>query len=69
MKIEPDWGEVSPNWAVYFKVDSVDESLALALNLGGEALHDPIDMPNERLITLRDPMGAAFALQEMTGKI
>ena len=68
MKIEQEWGDVSPNWAVYFLVDSVDDSLAQALNLGGEPLHDPIDIPNERLITMRDPMGGVFALQEITGK-
>ncbi len=66
MKIEPDWGGVLPNWAVYFQVDKVDAAFAQVLELGGEALHDPIDIPNERLITVRDPQGGVFALLEST---
>ncbi len=67
MAIQPDWGDVTPNWAEYFQVDSVDATLAKVLDLGGEALHEPIDISNERLLALRDPQGGVFALLEATG--
>lgn len=65
IKIMPEWGEVQPNWLVYFQVDNVDAGGTKAAELGGQALHDSMDFPNGRLITLMDPQGAVFGLMEM----
>ncbi len=55
MKIQPEWGEVHPNWLLYFQVENVEASVNLALKLGGESLHEAMDFPCGRLITLKDP--------------
>ncbi len=66
MKIQPEWGEVHPNWLLYFQVESVDASVNLALELGGESLHEAMDFPYGRLITLKDPQNGIFGLMEMS---
>ncbi len=65
IKILPEWGEVRPNWRVYFQVESVDASSSQALELGGAAWHEAMDFPYGRLITLQDPQNGVFALMEM----
>lgn len=65
MEIMPEWGEVQPNWLVFFQVDNVGASVQLAAKIGGEALHEIMDFPYGRLTTLKDPQGGVFGLMEM----
>lgn len=63
MAIRPDWGPIPANWAVYFGVESADESTARAERLGGRVLTPPTDIPTVgRFSMIQDPLGAALSL-------
>jgi predicted enzyme related to lactoylglutathione lyase len=58
-------GEVAPHWTVHFQVSDLDTAAERARALGGAVLHGPTDAPGlGRLLVLRDPQGAGFALLE-----
>ena len=56
--------EVPSHWTVYFEVTSVDETVALAEQLGASLLRPAEDTPFGRLADLIDPTGANFKLHE-----
>ena len=60
----PPGSEGQPSaWNVYFLVDSVDASVAMAGGLGGRLLAEPFDVPGHgRGAVLGDPQGAVFCL-------
>ncbi len=61
MAIDETWGDVPPNWAVYFLVDDVDEAVSRAESLGGKAIVPPSPAGDiGRLAVLQDPQGAIF---------
>lgn len=63
LAIQPAWGEVPPNWSVYFAVADCDASAARALELGGSVCLPPIDIADVgRLAVLRDPQGGVFSV-------
>jgi len=63
MKIQPEWGEVPPNWQSYVIVPSVDASAAKATELGGSIMAPPMDIPNMgRFAVLVDPQGAVISV-------
>jgi predicted enzyme related to lactoylglutathione lyase len=50
-----------PNWGSYLGVDDVDATAALAVELGGEVVYGPDDIPNVgRFAVIRDNTGAVF---------
>jgi predicted enzyme related to lactoylglutathione lyase len=54
-------GEDTPaSWEVYFGVNDVDQTLALAETLGATVLEGAEDSPYGRLAALTDPTGARF---------
>ena len=56
---------IPPHWNVYFNTESVDETVAQALELGGKVLLDPFDVPDVgRMAFLADPQGGMFALMQ-----
>lgn len=57
--------EIPSNWAVYFNVANLDNSLAIVNRLGGKALMDPIDIEPGRFTTIMDPQGATIALMQV----
>jgi predicted enzyme related to lactoylglutathione lyase len=62
--------EVPSHWSVYFEVDSVDDTVAQATELGGSLVRPAEDTPFGRLADLIDPTGANFKLhQETPGNI
>jgi uncharacterized protein len=62
MKIDPKWGPMRPNWAVYFDVANADETADRAKKLGGKVLMPPMDIPKVgRFAWAMDPQGGAFA--------
>ena len=54
------------SWQVYFGVDDVDKTLALAETLGGTIIDGADDSPYGRLATLADPSGARFKIMTPT---
>ena len=55
---------IPPNWAPYFAVERVDDSVAKAGELGGRVLVEPMTVPAGRFAAIGDPQGAVFAVFE-----
>src|SRR5262245_56397846 len=54
---------IPPHWQPYVAVDDPDATTAKAIELGGSALLEPMDVPKVgRLAVLRDPQGATFGI-------
>ena len=63
MPIQAEWGDVPPQWGVYFAVEDCDACAATAIRLGGSVLSPPSDIPGVgRYAVLRDPQGANFSV-------
>jgi predicted enzyme related to lactoylglutathione lyase len=56
----------APHWDAYISVADADETLALAGELGGAVLQEPMDTPFGRLAALADPMGARIKVVART---
>ena len=61
MDIQPQMGEVPPNWTVYFAVEDIGATVDRARELGGDVLAGPMPSPYGDFAVLRDPAGAVFA--------
>ena len=57
--------EVPSYWQIYFAVDDVDAAFRRALELGGQEMVPPGDMPGGRFAIVSDPQGASFGLLRM----
>jgi uncharacterized protein len=55
---------VPPNWAAYFAVESVDDTLAKAQQLGGSTVFGPMEVPTGKFAAIHDPQGAVFSVVE-----
>ena len=54
---------IPPHWQPYVAVEDPDATVAKAVELGGSALMEPMDVPNVgRLSVLRDSQGATFGI-------
>jgi uncharacterized protein len=54
-----------PHWNVYFNVESTDDTVARATELGGSVVAPPFDVPTVgRLAILADPQGGMFCLMQ-----
>jgi len=54
---------IPPHWNAYVAVDSCDETVRRASELGGTVLAEPFDIPDAgRMAVIRDPQGAVLAL-------
>jgi hypothetical protein len=63
MKIDKNWGDVPPNWVVYFAVNDCDACVKEAASLGGDVLSPPTDVPGTgRFAVMMDSQGAVFAV-------
>lgn len=61
MAIQPEWGPVPPNWAIYLAVEDCDALIERAVAMGGSLEMDPMDVPDVgRFALLADPQGAHF---------
>ncbi len=65
MQIDPAWGEMPPNWAIYFAVADADKAVDVAVSHGGQVLSAAEDTPFGRLATLMDPYGAVFKIIQL----
>jgi uncharacterized protein len=55
-----DDSETPAHWSVTFGVDDAEATAALAKELGGEVVSEPVDVPWSRQTVIRDPNGATF---------
>ncbi|NER84719.1 MAG: VOC family protein [Leptolyngbya sp. SIO1D8] len=68
IEIQADWGDVPPNWVVYFTVENCNATLEKAKALGGRVDMDPIELEDVgRFAIVQDPQGAYFTVIEMAG--
>ncbi|MGO2642772.1 VOC family protein, partial [Brevibacterium aurantiacum] len=58
-----EWTQVS-FWRDYINVEDADATAARVAELGGKALAGPEDSPYGRIVTVTDPEGATFQLQQ-----
>ena len=66
LQIAPEWGNVPPNWMLYFSVPSCDDAAAKATVLGGRICVPPRDIPGVgRFSVVSDPQGAAFSIIQL----
>lgn len=68
--MDETWGEVPPNWAVYFMVDDVDAAAAKIEELGGKVLV-PSTQAGEmgRFAVGQDPQGGVFTVMSFSGPV
>lgn len=70
MQIQPEWGEVPPNWSVYFMVDDVNAAVAKVQELGGNVMVPPTPAGEMgKFSVVQDPLGAVFNVMEFNGPI
>ena len=60
MQIDPAWGELHPQWVIYFSVANTDETTAAAVKHGAKLMGPIDDSPYGRFAALMDPSGATF---------
>jgi len=61
----PQMEGIPPHWNVYFNVESADDTVARAQELGGNAVAPPFDVPGVgRMAVVADPQGAMFSLMQ-----
>ncbi|MBA2955177.1 VOC family protein [Nocardioides sp. MAH-18] len=65
MALGPEMEGVPPHWNVYFNVESTDDTVARATELGGTVVAPAFDVPTVgRLAVLADPQGGMFCLMQ-----
>ena len=67
MQIDPTWGDLHPQWAIYFAVANADETAATIVAHGGKVLGSIDDSPFGRLAAAMDPSGAMFKILQLPG--
>jgi len=66
LQLQSDWGNIPPNWAVYFAVTDCDATLEKAQSLGGTVTMPATTMEDVgRIAGLCDPQGAFFYIIQM----
>lgn len=66
MRIQEAWGDMPPNWAVYFAVGDLDAAMEKARATGGTIGMDPIAVPDlGRFAFVQDPQGAHFVMIQL----
>ena len=68
LAIQPEWGEVPPNWSVYIGTGDLDAALEDAKGMGASSFMPVMEVPNiGRFTMLQDPQGSHFTLMEFAG--
>jgi predicted enzyme related to lactoylglutathione lyase len=70
MQIQESWGDVPPNWSVYFMVEDAEAAVAKVQDLGGNVIV-PVTPAGElgRFAVVQDPQGAIFSVMHFTGPV
>ena len=63
-QMPPEMGEVPPHWMPYVTVESIDDSLAKAVSLGGKVIREKTELPMGNFAIIQDPQGAAISFWE-----
>ena len=67
MPVQPDMGEMKPNWAVYFTVDSADAAVKTAAEIGGVVCVPVTPIPHIGLFAgITSPQGINFFVIQYT---
>ena len=70
MQMDASWGEVPPNWSVYFMVEDIDAAVAKVKELGGNILVPPTAAGEMgRFSVVQDPQGGAFTMMQFSGPV
>jgi len=70
MQIQPEWGEVPPNWGTYFMVDDVNAAVAKVQELGGSIMVPPTPAGElGKFSVVQDPLGAVFSIMQFDGPV
>ena len=66
MKIREEWGNVPPNWMVYFAVEDCNVSVGKVGSLGGKIVVPVTDIPDVgKFAVIEDLQSAVFGIVEM----
>lgn len=66
MQMDDSWGNVPPNWALYFMVENLDASLQKAQALGGRVLVPAMAAGSMGFFAVvQDPQGGVFTIMQM----
>ena len=66
LQIRPEWGEVPPNWTVYFAVESIEAAQEKVPALGGKVVAPAQSVPGiGTFIPVVDPQGGFLMLIEL----
>jgi uncharacterized protein len=57
--------DVPAHWSMYLRTDNIDNTLEKAQKLDAKLVQGPDDTPYGKLVTVADPTGAVFKLQEL----
>lgn len=60
--------DMTPHWAVDFRVPDADAAADKAKKLGGRVVAGPFDIPRFRQAVLADPKGAVFSVSSLKRK-
>jgi predicted enzyme related to lactoylglutathione lyase len=67
MELSEEWGDVPPNWAVYFSVADIDDTVAKVKANGGSTMTDIMEAANVgRFAVIADPTGGVCTLMQST---
>ena len=67
LKIQPEWGEVPPNWSVYFCLDDCAARLEQAVGLGAEVVVPIMQVEHVQFAFIKDPQGVYVGIVQMMG--
>src|SRR5438270_12072137 len=63
LQIKPQEAAIPPHWHVYVGVESADDAVAKARELGGKIIEGPFDVSTYgRAAVIADPTGAVFSV-------
>jgi hypothetical protein len=65
LEIKQEWGEVPPNWAVYFCVEDCDATLQKAESLRASVVLPAMELGNVRIAFLKDPQDVYFGIAQV----
>lgn len=66
MEMDDTWGDVPPNWMVYFSVPDIEATVKKAEELGGKVHVPPTDAGSTgRFSVIADPTGAVFTAMQL----
>ena len=58
LRIKEEWGEVPPNWSIYFAVADLDDAIQLATSMGANQVMPPMNVEDVgRFALVKDPQG------------